>query len=40
VSPDGAYFYLIESSPQPAEPITTLHLVQNWFTELARLAPR
>jgi hypothetical protein len=40
VSPDGAYFYLIQSSPQPVETITTLRVVQNWLTELARLAPR
>ncbi len=38
--PDGRHFVMgryVKTEPPP--PITRLELVQNWFTELERLAP-
>ena len=39
--PDGRRFLVgVKKEQDPSPPITRLHVVHNWFTELERLSPR
>ena len=39
VTPDGQRFLMVQFVEQNREPVTAIHLVQNWFQELERLVP-
>ena len=40
VSPDGQRFLMVRWVERHDEPVTAIHLVQNWFQELERLVPK
>jgi eukaryotic-like serine/threonine-protein kinase len=39
VTADGRHFFLLAPRERPPDRITHIHVVQNWFAELRRLAP-
>jgi eukaryotic-like serine/threonine-protein kinase len=39
IAPDGRRFVAVAGTPREPEPVTSVHIVQNWFEELERLVP-
>lgn len=39
LTPDGRRFVSVSPVSLDPEPVTSLHIVQNWFEELKRLVP-
>jgi hypothetical protein len=39
VSPDGRQFFAVRMVPQPAQPVTHINLILNWFEDVKAKVP-